>query len=71
MKVISGAVKVIPGAVKVISRSVKIPSSYVEVVRVVAKMEAVVLRVVETRRGSTCSHGCFLFVDMDGVNGCL
>ena len=34
-------------------------------------VEAVVLRVVETRRGSTCSHGCFLFVDMDGVNGCL
>ncbi|WP_158215107.1 hypothetical protein [Prevotella sp. P5-108] len=49
----------------------KIPSSYVEVVRVVAKMVAVVLRVVETRRGSTCCLGCFLFVDMDGVNGCL
>lgn len=63
--------KVISGVVKVISRSVKIPSSNVAVVRVVAKMVAVVLRVVETRRGSTCSLGCFLFVDMDGMNGCL
>ena len=40
-------------------------------VRVVAMMVAVVLRVVETRRGSTCCLGCFLFVDMDGVNRCL
>ena len=40
-------------------------------VRMVAEVVAVVLQVVETRRGSTCSHGCFLFVDMDGVIGCL
>ena len=63
--------KVISCFVKVISRSVKIPSSYVEVVRVVAKMVAVLLRVIEKRRGSTCCLWCFLFVDMDGVIGCL
>lgn len=63
--------KVISGVVKFISRSVKIPSSYVEVVRMVAEVVGVVLRVIEKRRGSTCCLWCFLFVDMDGVNGCL
>lgn len=56
---------------KVISSFVKVISSLAEMVRMVAEVVGVVLRVIEKRRGSTCSHGCFLFIDMDGVNGCL
>lgn len=63
--------KVISSFVKVISSLVKVISSLAEMVRMVAEVVGGVLRVIEKRRGSTCSHGCFLFVDMDGVIGCL
>lgn len=56
---------------KVISCFVKVISSLAEMVRMVAEVVGVVLRVIEKRRGSTCCLGCFLFVDMDGVIGCL